>query len=74
MTPYAGSEEARPTDRMPFLRLDEAGQVIAELRRWGFIMSGKPTGAKPEFQSETRQRICWLIYSPLAFYPLDQSK
>ncbi len=33
-----GSDEARPTDRMPILRLDEDGQLIPELRRWGFIM------------------------------------
>ena len=33
-----GSDEARPTDRMPILRLDLDGRLVPELRRWGFIL------------------------------------
>jgi putative SOS response-associated peptidase YedK len=33
------SEEVRPTDRMPIVRWNEAGKMIAELRRWGFILT-----------------------------------
>ena len=32
------SPEIRPTDRMPIVRLNEVGRLIAELRRWGFIL------------------------------------
>ncbi len=32
-----GSPEARPTDRLPIIRRDDSGQLIPELRRWGFI-------------------------------------
>jgi putative SOS response-associated peptidase YedK len=32
----AGSEEARPTDRLPIIRRDEDGQLVPELRRWGW--------------------------------------
>ena len=35
---YAGSDEARPTDRMPIIRYGDDGELVAELRRWGFIM------------------------------------
>jgi len=34
----AGSDEAFPRNRMPILRHDEEGQLVAELRQWGFIM------------------------------------
>ncbi len=34
----AGSPEARPTDRLPIVRRDDDGRLVAELRRWGFIM------------------------------------
>lgn len=33
-----GSDEARPTDPMPVIRRDEAGNLTAELRRWGYII------------------------------------
>ncbi len=36
--PFKGSEEARPTDPMPIVRFHEEGKLIAELRRWGFIL------------------------------------
>ncbi len=38
-----GSDEASPRDRMPVLRNNESGQLIAEPRQWGFItmMNGK---------------------------------
>ena len=32
------SEEVRPTDRMPIVRFNEQGKLVAELRRWGFIL------------------------------------
>ncbi|MGI9024588.1 MAG: SOS response-associated peptidase [Burkholderiaceae bacterium] len=32
------SAEVRPTDRMPIIRFTEHGKLIAELRRWGFIL------------------------------------
>jgi|GEM_PF-1714595 len=32
------STEIRPTDRMPIVRLNERDKVIAELRRWGYIL------------------------------------
>jgi putative SOS response-associated peptidase YedK len=35
---HAGSEEARPTDPLPIIRRDDDGRLIAELRRWGFIL------------------------------------
>ena len=35
---WRGSEEVRPTDPMPIIRLNDNGQLIAELRRWGFIL------------------------------------
>ncbi len=35
---WLGSDEARPTDPMPILRHDDDGRLVAELRRWGFII------------------------------------
>jgi putative SOS response-associated peptidase YedK len=37
----AGSDEAFPRNRMPIVRLDADGQLIPELRQWGFIMMMK---------------------------------
>lgn len=34
----AGSDEARPTDLMPIVRLDDDGNLTAELRHWGYII------------------------------------
>lgn len=33
---FAGAIDARPTDRLPVVRLDKSGDAIAELRSWGF--------------------------------------
>lgn len=33
-----GSDEVRPTERMPIIRRDAEGQLLAELRHWGFLM------------------------------------
>lgn len=32
------SDEIFPRNRMPIVRFNEAGKLIAELRQWGFIM------------------------------------
>ncbi len=44
-TLVAGSDEARPRDRMPILRRDADGALVPDLRRWGFIIrvDGKST-------------------------------
>ena len=37
--PFKGrADEIRPTDRMPVVRLTEGDRLIAELRRWGYIL------------------------------------
>ena len=36
--PLKGSDEARPTDPMPIIRRAESGRLVAEYRRWGFIL------------------------------------
>ena len=46
-------DETRPTDRMPIVRLNERDRVVAELRRWGYILlvDGKtidPETSKPK--------------------------
>jgi putative SOS response-associated peptidase YedK len=35
------SDEVFPRERMPIVRLNESGKMIAELRQWGFIMMMK---------------------------------
>lgn len=35
----AGSDEVFPSERMPIIRRDSDGQLVTELRQWGFIMS-----------------------------------
>ena len=47
-TPEAadGSDEVRPTDPMPIVRRDGDGRLVAERRRWGFVLmiNGKTIG------------------------------
>ena len=35
---HRGSDEVFPRNRMPVIRLDEEGQLVPDLRQWGFIM------------------------------------
>lgn len=51
--PLKGSDEVFPRERMPIIRRNENGKLIAELRQWGFIMmiDGKsidPLTGKPK--------------------------
>ena len=33
---FAGNDELRPTDPAPVLRMDDNGELVGEIRRWGF--------------------------------------
>lgn len=58
----AGSEEARPTDPMPIVRLDDHGSLTAELRRWGYIIQvdgktiDKTTGQPKRLRRDVHDR------------------
>ena len=61
------SQEIRPTDRMPVVRFNETGKLIAEVRRWGFILmvdgktidkeTGKPKKVKRDVINAMSEKL-----------------
>jgi len=66
------SVKIRPTDRMPIVRFNEDGRLIAELRRWGFIpmVNGKAIDkakGRPKTKSCSKLLPCVLPRTALHF-------
>lgn len=61
------TDELRPTDRLPIVRLNERDRLIAELRRWGYILmvdgksidkaTGKPKKVKRDVINAMSEKL-----------------